>query len=144
MKKGTILSCSTKNGYPHYVIYNGEKEYSCSVYPNKNGEYEMYPGVLRARNLKNNKNCVPVGHIDLKKVIMDAIQGAITGESAQEKELNRVKEALALMWFAYENKDGDCPHEFEKEAVKEAQEILGPWVKCMQKYFGNGVQNNES
>ena len=60
----------------------------------------------------------------------------IAGESAQEKELNRVKEALALMWFAYENKDGDCPHEFEKEAVKEAQEILGPWEKCMQKYFG--------
>lgn len=68
----------------------------------------------------------------------------IAGESAQEKELNRVKEALALMWFAYENKDGDCPHEFEKEAVKEAQEILGPWENCMQKYFGNGVQNNES
>ena len=51
-----------------------------------------------------------------------------------------IKEALAYMWFAYENKDEYCPHEFEKDAVKKAQEILGPWEKCMPKYFGNGVQ----
>lgn len=144
MKKGTILSCSTKNGYPQYIIYNGEKEYSCSVYPNKNGEYEMYPERYSAQELSDEERYVPVGNVDLKKVILDAIQSAITGESAQEKELNRVKEALALMWFAYENKDGDCPHEFEKDAVKEAQEILGPWEKCMQKYFGNGGTKNDA
>lgn len=55
--------------------------------------------------------------------------------------INKLKEALALMWFAYENKDGDCPHEFEKEAVKEAQEILGPWENCMQKYFGEAEKS---
>ena len=96
----------------------------------------MCPERYSAKELSDEERYVPVGQIDLKKVILDAIEGAITGESAQKKELNRVKKALAYMWFAYENKDGDCPHEFEKEAVKEAQEILGPWGKCMPKYFG--------
>ena len=144
MKKGTILSCSTKNGHPQYIIYNGEKEYSCSVYPNKNGEYEMYPGVLRARNLRNNKNLVPVGNVDLKKAIMDAIQSAITGESAQEKELNLVKKVLAHMWFAYVNKDEYCPHDFEVNAEREAKEILGPWKECIEKYMGERMIKSES
>lgn len=144
MKKGTILSCSTKNGYPQYIIYNGEKEYSCSVYPNKNGEYEMYPGVCRAKNLQNNKDCVPVGNVDLKKVILDAIQSAIAGESAQEKELNRVKKALAYMWFAYEKKEEGFLNDVEKIAVKEAQEILGPWKECMGKYMEERMIKSES
>ena len=78
-----------------------------------------------------------------KKVILDAIEGEITGESAQEEELHRVKKALAYMWFAYVNKDEYCPHDFEENAVKEAREILGPWENCMQKYFGNGVRKSE-
>ena len=144
IEKGTIFFCAAKQGWPKYVVYGGYKEYSCGIYVNNECEYEIYPEVCRAKNLRDNERYIAVGNVDLKKVILDAIQSAITGESAQEKELNRVKEALALMWFAYENKDGDCPHDFEENAVKEAQEILGPWENCMQKYFGNGVQNNES
>ena len=61
-----------------------------------------------------------------------------------ENELERAKKALAYMWFAYENKDGDCPHEFEKDAVKEAQEILGPWKECMGKYMEERRIKSES
>lgn len=136
MKNGTILFCASKQNWPRYIIYNGCREYSLGIYVNGKGEYEMYPERYGAKELSNDEIYVPVGQVDLAEVILEAIQSAIAGESAQKKELNRVKEALAYMWFAYENKDGDCPHEFEKEAVKEAQEILGAWGKCMPKYFG--------
>ena len=134
--KGTIFFCAAKQGWPKYVVYGGDKEYSCGIYVNNECEYEIYPEVCRAKNLRDNECYIAVGNVDLKNVIMDAIQGAITGESAQEKELNRIKKALAHMWFAYVNKDEYCPHDFEENAVKEAQEILGPWENCMPKYFG--------
>ena len=133
--KGTIFFCAAKQGWPKYVVYGGYKEYSCGIYVNNEFEYEIYPEMCKAKNLRDNERYIAVGNVDLKKVILDAIQSAITGESAQEKELNRVKKALAHMWFAYENKDEDCPHDFEKNAVKEAQEILGPWERCMEKYM---------
>ena len=54
--------------------------------------------------------------------------------------INKLKKALAYMWFAYEKKEEGSLTDVEKIAVKEAQEILGPWENCMPKYFGNGVQ----
>lgn len=53
-------------------------------------------------------------------------------------KLEEVKRALAEMWFAYENKDGEIPHTYEEEAVELAQEILGPWGECMLKYLRRG------
>lgn len=50
----------------------------------------------------------------------------------------QLKQALAAMWFAYANKDGDFPHDFEKDAVREAEQILGPWEKAMSAYLLNG------
>lgn len=50
-------------------------------------------------------------------------------------ELEKVKKAMAMMWFAYGNKDGAFPHEYEIEAIKTAEEILGPWEECMPKYL---------
>ena len=50
-------------------------------------------------------------------------------------ELEKVKKAMAMMWFAYGNKDGEFPHEYEIEAIKTAEEILGPWEECMPKYL---------
>lgn len=52
-----------------------------------------------------------------------------------QSELEKVKKALAMMWFAYGNKDGEFPHEYEIEAMKTAEEILGPWEECMPKYL---------
>lgn len=53
-------------------------------------------------------------------------------------ELERVKRALAMMWFAYVNKDEELPHSFELEALEKAEHILGPWEKCMLKYLKRG------
>lgn len=53
-------------------------------------------------------------------------------------ENEKLKRALAEMWFAYVNKDGEIPHTYEEEAVDLAQEILGPWGECMPKYLRRG------
>lgn len=90
MKNGTILFCASKQNWPRYIIYNGCREYSLGIYINSKGEYEMHPERYGAKELSDDEIYVPVGNVDLKKVILDAIEGAITGESAQEKELHRV------------------------------------------------------
>jgi hypothetical protein len=48
------------------------------------------------------------------------------GESVKE-----IKIALANMWYAYVNKDENTPHQYELEAVKMAEKILGKWEDCM-------------
>ena len=58
-------------------------------------------------------------------------------------ELEQVKRALAMMWFAYENKDGEAPHEYEIEARRAADKVLGPWAECMPKYLRNGYENDQ-
>ena len=50
-------------------------------------------------------------------------------------ELERVKRALAMMWFAYVNSDKEFPHSYETEALEEAERLLGPWEECMPKYL---------
>ena len=58
----------------------------------------------------------------------------------QEAELERVKRALAMMWFAYVNSDKETPHSYETDALEEAEHILGPWAKCMPKYLRRGPE----
>ena len=53
-------------------------------------------------------------------------------------ELERVKRALAMMWFAYVNSDKEDPHNYETEALEEAERLLGPWKECMPKYLRRG------
>lgn len=53
-------------------------------------------------------------------------------------ELEQVKRALAMMWFAYVNSDKETPHSYETDALEEAEHILGPWAKCMPKYLRRG------
>lgn len=57
-----------------------------------------------------------------------------------QAQLEQAKQALAMMWFAYENKDAEFPHEFEIEALQTAQEILGPWKECIPKYLRRGAK----
>ena len=48
------------------------------------------------------------------------------------------KRALAQMWFAYVNKDGEYPHDYELEALQRAEELLGPWEECMPELLKDG------
>lgn len=57
--------------------------------------------------------------------------------------LSKAEKALALMWFAYENKDSDEPHEFECEAVKEACAALGGWANARALAFGKADESQK-
>jgi hypothetical protein len=50
-------------------------------------------------------------------------------------DIYKLQYALAMMWFAYVNKDADCPHYFEIRAVEYAKQLLGTWEECMGKYL---------
>lgn len=63
---------------------------------------------------------------------------AATALSTLQAENEKLKRALAEVWFAYVNKDGEIPHTYEEEAVELAQEILGPWGECVPKYLRRG------
>lgn len=69
------------------------------------------------------------------------------GEMSEENErlwaeLEEVKRVLAMMWYAYENKDGEAPHEYEIEARRAADKVLGPWAECMPKYLRNSQESS--
>lgn len=63
--------------------------------------------------------------------------------STLQGENEKLKRALAEMWFAYVNKDREIPHTYEEEAVDLAQEILGPWGECMPKYLRRGPHKED-
>ena len=66
-------------------------------------------------------------------------------EAENEKlraELEQVKRALAMMWFAYMNSDKESPHSYETEALEEAERLLGPWEECMPKYLRRGPKED--
>lgn len=71
----------------------------------------------------------------------DACMDAATALSTLQAENDKLKRALAEMWFAYINKDGAVPHDFEEKAVQMAQEILGPWGE-MVKWLGSGPKED--
>lgn len=48
-----------------------------------------------------------------------------------EARAEHAERALARMWYAYANKDPECPHEYEQEAVSEAERVLGKWEDVM-------------
>lgn len=76
-----------------------------------------------------------------KKTLRDAATALSTLQTENERlraELERVKRALAMMWFAYVNSDKEDPHNYETEALEEAERLLGPWKECMPKYLRRG------
>ena len=63
-------------------------------------------------------------------------------EREAKAELEQVKHALAMMWFAYVNSDKETPHSYETEAIEEAERLLGPWEECMPKYLRRGQKED--
>ena len=73
-----------------------------------------------------------------KEDVLKRIHEADKLQAENEKlraELERVKRALAMMWFSYVNSDKEMPHSYETEALDEAERILGSWAECMPKYL---------
>lgn len=80
---------------------------------------------------------------DLEDPDATLLADAADALSTLQAENEKLKRALAEMWFAYVNKDGEIPHTYEEEAVELAQEILGPWGECMPKYLRRGPQKED-
>lgn len=64
--------------------------------------------------------------------LRNAANGFKARAEAAEARAQTAERALARMWYAYENKDAECPHEYEIAAVREAEKILGKWEDVMQ------------
>ena len=76
-----------------------------------------------------------------KKDMEDAATALSTLQTKNKKlraEVEQVKHALAMMWFAYVNSDKETPHRYETEAIEEAERLLGPREECMPKYLKRG------
>lgn len=94
--------------------------------------------MMEIEKLKDNLNNAaggPVG-VQMCHEAADAVEQL-------QAENEKLKRALAEMWFAYVNKDGEIPHTYEEEAVELAQEILGPWGECMPKYLRRGPHKED-
>lgn len=70
----------------------------------------------------------------------DALEKLQTENEKLQAELEKVKNALAMMWFAYVNSDKETPHSYETETIEEAERLLGPWEECMPKYLWRGIK----
>lgn len=78
-------------------------------------------------------------------LLEEAATALSTLQAENEKlqvELEQVKRALAMMWFAYMNSDKESPHSYETEALEEAERLLGPWEECMPKYLRRGQKED--
>ena len=112
-------------------------------------DIEMKVQILRACSSKKGNrcsSCPAFGHGD-RNCIRNAMKDAATARSTLQAEnerlrgeLERVKRALAMMWFAYVNSDKETPHSYETDALEEAEHVLGPWAKCMPKYLRRGPE----
>ncbi len=80
---------------------------------------------------------------DLEDPDATLLADAADALSTLQAENEKLKRALAEMWFAYVNKDGEIPHTYEEEAVELAQAILGPWGEYMPKYLRRGPQRED-
>ena len=83
--------------------------------------------------------------LEIMDLCMDASTALSTLQVENEKlraELEQVKRALAMMWFAYVNSDKETPHSYETEALEEAECLLGPWEECMPKYLRRGPKED--
>lgn len=77
MRQGTILFCPGKHDWPRLIVYNALEEYSLGIYVNDNGECEIYPERYSKKELSDRELYIPVGHVDLGNVILDAVKKSI-------------------------------------------------------------------
>ena len=99
---------------------------------------------LKAKDFERDYDCTPFecgvfGLLDTAATALSALQAE---NEKLRAELEEVKRVLAMMWYAYENKDREAPHEYEIEARRAADKVLGPWAECMPKYLRNSQESS--
>ena len=90
---------------------------------------------------KDMRMCIPRMTADAADAITELLTCCTRLEEARERaneacakweaRAEQAERALARMWYAYENKDPESPHEYEQKAVHEAERILGKWEDVM-------------
>ena len=95
---------------------------------------------LRTESLYADKASLEI--MDLCMEAATALSALKTENEQLRVELEKVKHALAMMWFAYVNSDKETPHSYETDAIEEAERILGPWEECMPKYLRRGQKED--
>ena len=85
-------------------------------------------------------NFTPVCGEERAKEAVELVRTLQAENERLRAELEQVKRALAMMWFAYVNSDKETPHSYETDALEEAESILGPWAECMPKYLKRGPE----
>lgn len=85
-------------------------------------------------------NFTPVCGEERAKEAVELVRTLQAENAKLRAELEQVKRALAMMWFAYVNSDKETPHSYETDALEEAEHVLGPWAKCMPKYLRRGPE----
>lgn len=90
---------------------------------------------------ENARMCIPRMTADAADAITELLSRCASLEETCERaneacakwkaRAERAERALALMWYAYENKDPERPHKYERKAVREAERILGKWEDVM-------------
>lgn len=51
-------------------------------------------------------------------------------------ENKALRRGYTNMWYAHRNADPEMPHDYEKEAEKEAEQLLGDWKTVMTAQYG--------
>lgn len=51
-------------------------------------------------------------------------------------ENKALRRGYTNMWYAHRNADPEMPHDYEKEAEKEAEQLLGDWETVMTAQYG--------
>lgn len=51
-------------------------------------------------------------------------------------ENKALRRGYTNMWYAHRNADPEMPHDYEKEAEKEAEQLLGDWKTVMMAQYG--------
>jgi multidrug resistance efflux pump len=110
------------------------------------GFQELCESVNQTNTAMGKKLLQMQAELEQAKAQKTVLQGIVDNEvktiSKLKSERKQAKQALVMMWFAYENKDADCPHGFETEAIQAVQGILGTWEECMPKYLGHRVRED--
>mgnify|MGYP003176371063 CR=1 FL=1 len=84
--------------------------------------------LVENQSLRNAANDFKARCETLEKMVREYQDVIVPGCRERAEKAER---ALAHMWYAYENKDGEFPHEYEKESVAQAEKILGKWEDVM-------------
>nr|DAF91720.1 MAG TPA: RNA polymerase I-like protein [Siphoviridae sp. ct8Cp41] len=111
------------------------------------GTFSMIPGLenpdrfylqcrscgYRTVELQNARDVIAVWNDQYNRNDYDILKQDVESLRDENKALRR---GYTNMWYAHRNADPEMPHDYEKEAEKEAEQLLGDWKTVMTAQYG--------